>query len=295
MKKNKVILLTGYRGLAGAILETLNQRYQFSILVRSQEALKKCQQQYPNIDFFLGDQTDPKARKEWISGVINKFGSIDGLINNAAVTGPPGKLGEVAWSEFQDTIAVNLLAPIALIKELLEQQKNTPFCAINLSGGGATIGRAKFSAYAITKTALVRMTENLAMEYPTHRFYAISPGRLFTPMIEKVLAMDPSKVEAHELADAQTRRQGDADSPQLAIGWIEWLLENRPENLNGMLLHAVWDDKERLLRYPGHLGWNKLRRIDQKTLSPLSEWVSSDMDGSEKNGPRSLNIPISER
>ena len=286
MKMNRVVLLTGYRGLAETLIQKLKQNSQLSVLIRSKEALSTWKEKYPTVDFFLGDLSETKTGAGWIEHAIQRWGRIDALINNAAITGPPGKLHEISMQEIEETIAINLIAPIALIQKLLEYRNDHSLCVINLSGGGATIGRPKFSPYSITKTALVRMTENLALEYPEHRFYAISPGRLFTPMIEKVLTMDPNKVEPAELKEANNRRQGNSDSPLKAAEWIEWLIEKRPEEYNGMLLHAVWDDKEDRTRYPIELGWRKLRRIDTHTIQPLCAWELSASERLEKEEPR---------
>lgn len=267
-----VILLTGYRGLAETFLETfLAADFRVSVLVRRREAVGPLLHRFPGIAHEVGDVTDAEAHRKWIHGAEQRFGRVDHLINNAALPGPPGKLDEIPWEDYREALDVNLQAPIRLLQTWLRhhRDKGTTGTAINLSGGGATQARPGFSAYSLAKTALVRLTETLALEYPEHRFYAISPGGLMTPMIEAILRMDPEKVPATDLAEAKRRAREGGESPQKAADLALWLLKEKPIALNGKLIHAVWDDYK---NHPAEVPeWWTLRRIDEPCRKRLSK------------------------
>jgi len=269
-----VILLTGYRGLAETFLETfLAADFRVSVLIRQREAVGPLLHRFPGIAYEVGDVTDAAVQAKWFHNTEQRFGRIDHLVNNAALPGPAGKLHEIAWEEYGKTLDVNLRAPIQLIQLWLLHHlaKKTSGTVINLSGGGATQARPGFSAYGLTKTALVRLTETLALEYPEQTFYAMSPGGLMTPMIETILKMDPKKVPPSELAEAKRREREGGEDPRKAAELALWLIKEKPASLNGKLIHAVWDDYKNQKGAAPEVGWWTLRRIDEPCRKQLSE------------------------
>ena len=220
---------------------------------------------------YVGDVNSKSACVKWITSAMKKFGAIDGLINNAAIAGPGGRLHEIDFAELEDTIQTNLVSPIFLCQQILKIfLKQGRGLVINLSGGGATQGRPFFSPYAISKCALVRMTETLALEYPQLRFYSIAPGRLVTPMTKSILKINPAKIGA-EYPEMKQRYEEGGDSPLKAAELALWLFENQPEHLNGRLISAIWDNYRDTPSYPSQVGWWTLRRIDDQCRKTLSE------------------------
>jgi len=267
-------MISGYRGLAKTFIQTFKKaNHQLSILVRREEVLADLKKEYPEAYLHLGDVSSSKVCENWVEKTFDHFGTVDLLINNAAITGPAGKLHEIAFKDFQKAIETNLLAPVNLTHWVLrrwEAAKKKSGVVINLSGGGATYARPNFSSYAVSKCAMVRMTETLAEEYPDLRFYAISPGALQTPMVEAVLKMDPAKV-GREYEEAKRRFEQGGEDPQKAANLAQWLFENRPETLSGKLISAIWDDYQQAPDYPKQVGWWTLRRVDEVCLKHLKD------------------------
>lgn len=259
-----VCMITGYRGLA----ETLIQRFfseniQLSVLVRNESAVPALEKKFPGVYFFGGDVASQESCLRWVNSTLERFGRIDGLINNAAVTGPGGKLHECEFKDFEDAIRVNFLMPVFLCQKVLPLfQKQGSGVVINLSGGGATNARPHFAAYGTSKTALVRMTENLAEEYPHLRFYAMAPGSLKTPMIEKVVEIDKAKI-GKEFDEAKRRLEHGGDDPNKAADLALWLFQERPTHLNGRLISAIWDNP---------------KRVDEKALKKAALWTLRRVD-----------------
>jgi NAD(P)-dependent dehydrogenase (short-subunit alcohol dehydrogenase family) len=277
-----VTLVSGYRGLAESFLSVFHQAgHQLSVLVRRAEALGDLRQRFPDAYFHVGDITDSSAGQTWIDETIARYGTIDCLINNAAIMGPGGRLHELDFTEIQATIEANLLAPIALSQKVLPLfSRNGKGIILYLSGGGATSPRPFFSPYAVTKTAIVRLTENLAAEYPELRFYALSPGALHTPMMEALARMDPQKIGAEQQQAAERCRAGGED-PNKAAELALWLFNERPSRLNGKTISAVWDDYRKAPEYPAETGWWTLRRVDEVCIKKLK--LGSSAAGSSEN------------
>jgi len=122
-----------------------------------------------------------------INTVIEKFGNIDILINNAGIQSEfPSH--EVPTDKFDQVIAVNLrgayLCARETIKHWLEQQRSGVI--INVSSVHEIIPRPMYISYAISKGGMASLTKTLALEYAARkiRVNAIAPGATVTPINE---------------------------------------------------------------------------------------------------------------
>ncbi len=113
------------------------------------------------------------------SAVMAEFGRIDILVNNAAIIHPRIDLVDLENETWYDVIEVNLNAAAMLTKSVIpamvEQGGGT---IINISSiGGRSGGRGR-SAYRVTKTALISLTQTLAAELHEHgiNVNCICPG-----------------------------------------------------------------------------------------------------------------------
>lgn len=125
------------------------------------------------------DFTDREQVVGIVPSVLDKFGRIDVLVNNAAIIHPRIDLVDLDDEVWYDVIEVNLNAAAMLTKaaipSMIEQGGGT---IINISSiGGRTGGRGR-SAYRVTKSALISLTQSLAAELHEHRINvnAICPG-----------------------------------------------------------------------------------------------------------------------
>lgn len=271
-----VTLISGYRGLAESLIKSFDEAgHHLSVLVRRESAAPSLQRRFPRLHTHIGDVTSQPDCDAWVAGSLERWGRIDCVINNAAIPGPGGRLDEVAWGDFEQTLRTNYLAPAYLCHRILPQfLVQGSGVIINLSGGGATQGRPYFTAYATSKCALVRLTESLALEYAQFRFYAIAPGALVTPMIESILKLDPDRIGG-EYAEFTRRVEEGGDDPNRAAHLCLWLAETKPAHLNGRLIAAVWDDYKEAPTFPDKIGWWTLRRVDDECRKRLMTITSS--------------------
>ncbi|MCX7819827.1 MAG: SDR family oxidoreductase [Kiritimatiellae bacterium] len=177
-------------------------------------------------------------------------GPLDVLVNNAGVQGPIGPLEQIGnrWEAWVQTIQVNLLAPVRLIVELLPRMSDGGVI-INVGGGGATAPRPNFSAYAVAKTALVRLTECLADELRPRRIrvLALAPGVLPTDMLREVSAAGEAAAGEREVAIARRAlEQPDAAALDRAASCALWMASDAAVGITGRLISAVWDPWSRL-------------------------------------------------
>ena len=125
------------------------------------------------------DFTDRAQVSGVVPAVLAKFGRIDILVNNAAIIHPRIDLVDLGDDTWYDVIEVNLNAAAMLTKAvmptMIEQRSGN---IINISSIGGRSGARGRSAYRVTKTALISLTQSLAAELHDHgiNVNAICPG-----------------------------------------------------------------------------------------------------------------------
>ena len=199
-----------------------------------------------------------------VATAIEELGQLDVLVNNAGVYGPKGPIEDVDWDAWTAAIEINLLGSVLMARSALPHFKERGAGKIvQLSGGGATGPLPNITAYACSKTAIVRFVETLAVECEPHGIdvNAIAPGALNTRLLDEVLDAGPEKVgQAFYDKAVKQRRVGGAplgEGAALAV----FLGSSASDGLTGKLISAVWDPWR---SFPQHL--DDLKGSDVYTL-----------------------------
>ena len=99
--------------------------------------------------------------------------------------------------EFLDTLKINIGGTFFCSKAVIPYMKSQDQgCIINLSGGGGLTAHPYYDAYSASKAAIVRMTENIALELEKFdiNVTAISPGAVNTEMFHAQLRQDKESI-----------------------------------------------------------------------------------------------------
>jgi 3-oxoacyl-[acyl-carrier protein] reductase len=252
--------------------ELAAHRADLLLIARNQAALadaaREIKAKYPGrqvtcLGCDLGNPEAPQCVRE----AAEQLGSVDILVNNAAVQGPIGPAWEVPWREFEEALRFNFLVPVALCRAVIPSMKEkSRGWIINISGGGATGPRPMFTAYAAAKTALVRFTETLAIETAGYgiRVNAVSPGAFASGMTKAVYAT-AEIAGAAEAATAQKLLDGDdIVNAEKAARLVVYLTLGEGRDVTGKLISAVWDRWDRFHHHPemvAHKDVFTLRRV----------------------------------
>jgi len=169
----------------------------------------------------------------------------DGLIACAGVqgaVGPAVSLDPLQWSA---TVRANLDGTYYAIRAFHELLRRAPRRAriVCFSGGGATKSRPNFSAYAVAKTGVVRLVENLAEELRGEPLdiNAVAPGAINTRLTEEVIRLGPAAAGEAEYRAACRQQETGGGSMAKAVGLVEWLLSPASDGISGRLISAPWD------------------------------------------------------
>jgi NAD(P)-dependent dehydrogenase (short-subunit alcohol dehydrogenase family) len=133
------------------------------------------------------DVTDAEKVRATFAEIDRSLGAADLLINNAGVLGPLGPFWENDFDEWWRAMEVNLRGPLlcahAVLPGMIARRHGR---IINVASGAGAIPIVHCSAYVANKTALIRFTENLAIESKPYSLaiFAISPGTVRTSLAE---------------------------------------------------------------------------------------------------------------
>lgn len=158
------------------------------------------------------------------------FGSLDRLdvLVNSAGIGLVGGIEETGTDDFDRLMRVNVRGAYLAAKYALPLLKASRGNLVNIGSVAGLIGIRKRFAYCATKGAVVAMTKQIAVEYPTEiRANCICPGTVDTPFLEAYL----EKYHKHE--KTEMRQQLNARQPLGRLG--------KPDEIAGMALYLASD------------------------------------------------------
>jgi len=109
----------------------------------------------------VDDLSDPGAPPRIAAAAVKAFGRIDGIVNNAAwIIRSNMETTDIAL--FDKCMAVNVRAPLMLIRAALPHLKQSEGAVLNIGSINGYCGEANQLAYSISKGALMTLTRNLA-------------------------------------------------------------------------------------------------------------------------------------
>ena len=204
----KVVLITGAsRGIGKATaIEFAKKGYNVVINYVSNDDAAKNLKDFLTENYDISvmtckcDVSDEVKVKEMVKQVIDYFGKIDVLVNNAGIA------IDVAFDDktvenFRKILDVNLIGPFIVSREvgkyMLEQKRGS---IVNVSSDDAYEGYYEFSLdYDASKAGLINLTHNLSKYFaPYIRVNAVAPGWVNTEM-NKELDSDYVKEECEKI------------------------------------------------------------------------------------------------
>jgi NAD(P)-dependent dehydrogenase (short-subunit alcohol dehydrogenase family) len=131
--------------------------------------------------FLPANLLDVVQTRELARETIRRFGGVDALVNNAAIS-DRATLEEVTPELFDRQMHLIVRAPLLLAQESLASLKARGGCIVNVASVNASMGWQNLLIYASAKAALVTASKNLAnaLKYARVRVYCLNPGWIDT-------------------------------------------------------------------------------------------------------------------
>jgi len=195
--KNQVAIVTGAsRGIGRAIAQRCAEEgAQVALVARTasklEEAAAEIREGGGAALAVPADVTDHTAVKAMARRVEAELGPVDLLVNNAGAFYAIGPAWEVDPETWWSDVKINLQGVFLCCREVVPRMvARNKGRVINLIGGGTEAALPYGSAYAASKAAVMRLTENLAVELKGHGVFvfALRPGFVRTEMSELQLS-----------------------------------------------------------------------------------------------------------
>lgn len=181
---------------------------------------------------FRGDIGYEERCRELVATVIDKFGKLDILVNNAAEQHPQDSLEKISAEQLERTFRTNIFAQFYLTKAALPHLGKDA-AIINTTSITAYRGNPQLIDYASTKGAIVAFTRSLASALAEKgiRVNGVAPGPIWTPLI-------PSTFSAEKTAKFGTNEPlGRAGQPADVAPSYVFLASADAAYITGQVLH----------------------------------------------------------
>ena len=237
MSESKVVLVTGASGHLGAAIARGCAQDGWKVAVHYRSAREQAEQLTADLNARGTDAIavqadladDATSAQRLIDEVIDHFGRLDGLVNNAAdqTTAPLGDLTDDDW---QHMLLANVIATTRLVRAALGALAPNG-SVVNVSSVEASSAFPNHAHYAASKAALESFTRSLALELGPNgmRANAIAPG-----LIERE-GLEAAWPEGHAWWSSVAPSHRPVTAQEVAAA-VAFLLSDRASGINGVVL-----------------------------------------------------------
>ena len=231
MFRNKVIVITG--GAAG-IGKCIGEEF-------AKEGAHVCVIDKTPGDHYVGDIGSRENLEDFAREVIEKYGRVDVLVNNA----PPSFIGidQCTYEQFQQSLAVGVTAPFYLSK-LFAPYFAEGASIINISSSRDRMSQPQSESYTAAKGGIAALTHALAVSFAGKvRVNSISPGWIDTAYT------------VYEGPDAIQQPAGRVGNPLDIAHMVLFLASDKAGFITGENI-CIDGGQTRLMIYHGDHGWH---------------------------------------
>ncbi|HIA48369.1 MAG TPA: SDR family oxidoreductase [Candidatus Hydrogenedentes bacterium] len=182
-------------------------------------------------EFIEQDVSDEESWPALIDGVMEKYGKLDVLVNNAGIA-PIGTVESTTTEVWHRVLAIHLDGMFFGCRAAIPaMKKGGGGSIINMSSTAAMVGHAPYFAYAAAKGGIRSMTKSMAIHCRDTktgvRCNSIHPGSINTPMVQESFKA---------LAGIELKQDADPETIRTTMG------VGQPEDVANMVLYLASDE-----------------------------------------------------
>ena len=243
--KDKVIIVSGgAKGIGESIVKVLAEEGAIPVIIGRNEndnnkALDLIKEKSPHAFQVIAELTEPAASEKAVKLVLEKFGRIDGLVNNAGVNDGVG-LESGSYDAFIASLHKNLIHYYLLAKYALPALKKSKGSIVNISSKTAETGQGGTSAYAAANGGRNALTREWAVELLKYgiRVNAIVVAECWTPLYEKWIETLPNPKEKLDEIVARIPLENRMTTAEEIANTTVFLLSSKSSHTTGQLIHV---------------------------------------------------------
>ncbi|QHV98667.1 L-fucose dehydrogenase [Spirosoma endbachense] len=243
--QDKVIIVTGgAKGIGEGIVNVLAQEGAIPVVVGRNEddnqrvvaAIEAAGQQAFQV---VAELTQPEDSEKAIKEVLNRFGRIDGLVNNAGVNDGVG-LESGDYDRFMASLHKNLVHYYLMAHYALPALKASKGSIVNITSKTADTGQGNTSAYAASNGGRNALTREWAVELLKYgiRVNALVVAECWTPLYERWIQTLPNPAEKLASIVAHIPLENRMTTAEEIANTTAFLLSNRSSHTTGQLIYV---------------------------------------------------------
>lgn len=221
--ENKVAVVTGAAsGIGFGIAQRLQSEGAQVVIFDIKGATAAAEQIGGKVTAYDVDITDAEAVESSLRAVVERFGALNVMVNNAGVDGPLVPLAECPVDSFDQVVAVNVRGVFLGMRYAIPHMISSGGGSIvNISSTAAVRFVPDLAPYAATKAAVVRMSQNAAVEYADQgvRINVVMPGVIETALMKRVFEVNPQIRDA-VIGQTPLKRVGSPGELAAAVAFL---------------------------------------------------------------------------
>jgi NAD(P)-dependent dehydrogenase (short-subunit alcohol dehydrogenase family) len=190
----RVLVSAGASGIGAAIAHRFRADGALvSVCDRDGAALSQMLSLDREIHGVAADVTHSDDIAGWVDGVVERWGGVDVLVNNAGVAGPTARVEDVDPAAWRACMAVNIDSHFMLTRLVIPSMKRQRHGVIvSISSTAGMYGYGLRAPYATSKWAVIGFTKSLAVELGPFgvRANAVAPGSVEGDRMSRVIAAE---------------------------------------------------------------------------------------------------------
>ncbi|KAI9001048.1 short-chain dehydrogenase [Trametes punicea] len=252
MTAKPVVVLTGAsKGLGLAVTKILLETFNTNVVALSRtktpELRSLAEAHRESLLALECDVTDAASVRSSVARGLEKYKRIDGLILNAGVLEPLGKIAsqDVTLEQWKQHFDVNFFSLITALRAVLPELRKSTLGGrvVFVSSGAATGSTPTWGPYNASKAAMNSLCRTFASEEPNVISVALRPGMVDTPMQGLLRSKGPSVMEEAVLKKyTDAYENGELVKPDDAGHVIAALSLKAPKSLSGQFV--AWNSEE---------------------------------------------------
>ncbi len=222
--QNKTILITGAAKRVGAAIARRLHRAGANLTLHYHSSEREAHalqselnlQRAQSVILVRADLLETAGLPEIVKTCVERFGSLDALVNNASAFYPT-PVGAISVENWDELIGANLKAPLFLAQAAAPYLKRSSGCIVNITDIHADRPLKNYVVYSVAKAGLAGLTKSLARELgPEVRVNAVAPGPIAWPEDGAFDEVTRQRVISHTLL----KRIGEPDDIARAVYYL---------------------------------------------------------------------------
>ena len=236
--QKRVVVITGAgQGIGAAIARRFTEQGEQLVLIDlNSEILQNLASEFEaqgcEVLPLCADVSSKEQVRELFATVVDKFGRIDVLVNNAGII-RDNLISNISEQDWDQVLDVNLKGAFLCCQALFPTLKEQRYGKIVNIVSRAWLGSSGQANYTASKGGLVSLTRSLALEFARFQVNvnAVAPGAIDTPMTQKM----PEQARERLIRMQPTGKMGKVEDIAAAVSF---LASDDAEFITGQVLHV---------------------------------------------------------